>query len=129
MSQKSRLDARKLIDKWSEKNYPETREENIKILDDYLTLCEENGIRPIMLLIPMSEGYKKYFSRQKLDEFHYLIRQAYQKHRAAFFVNGWNLQGFDDTDFFDAVHMNIKGAAKFSAFLNDTIEKLASQGL
>lgn len=124
MDQEARLNSREIIDGWSEKDYPETREENIKILDDYLTLCEENNIRPIMFLPPMTEGYKKHFNRQKIDEFYYLVGQACRKHSTAIFVNGWKLQGLTDADFYDVFHMNIQGAAKFSAFLNDFIESL-----
>ena len=120
----SRVDARKKIDVWKDRNFPDTREENIKILDDYLTLCEENEIVPIVFLPPMTEGYKKHFSKQKLDEFYFLIRAALQKHKTAKFVDGWQLQGLSDADFFDADHLNYNGAIKFSRFLNDFIEKL-----
>ena len=66
------LEAYKMVNSWSEKNYPETRTENIKILDDYLTLCEENHIRPIMFLTPMIKDYMEHFNQQKMDEFYYL---------------------------------------------------------
>ena len=118
------LNVRDSVDKWAEKTYPETRDENIKILDEYLTLCGDNNIRPIMFLAPMSEVYKKYFSRQKLDEFYWLVRQACKKNPTAIFIDGWKLQGITDADFRDIDHMNIMGAAKFSSFLNDFIERL-----
>lgn len=124
MDQQSRLNARNTIDGWADKNYPDTRDENIKILDDYLTLCGRNRIRPIMFLPPMTEGYIKHFNKQKLDEFHYLIGQACKKHPYAVFIDGWKLQGFTDRDFYDVFHLNIIGAAKFSTFLNSVIEKL-----
>ena len=127
MTHESRLKARENIDTWTKKNYPETRDENIKILDDYLTLCEENNIRPIMFLPPMTEGYKKHFSRQKLDEFYYLVKEACKRHSSAVFLDGWKLQGFTDADFYDVDHMNIQGAAKFSAYLNGFIEYLENQ--
>ena len=38
----ARVYARKRIDIWRpQKSYPETVKENVKILDDYLTLCEK----------------------------------------------------------------------------------------
>lgn len=124
MTFNNKISARERIDKWKNRNFPKTRTENIKILDDYLTLCEENDIRPIMFLPPMTEGYAKYFSKQKLDEFYYLVKKACGKHSSAIFIDGWKLQGFTDEDFFDVDHMNVRGAAKFSAFLNDFIESL-----
>ncbi len=106
------------------KDFPETRDENIKILDDYLTLCEENFIRPIIFLQPMSTGYMKNYSKRRMDEFRYLVNQACKKHSAAIFVDGWKIGVFKDEDFYDYGHMNILGAAKFSAFLNKIIESL-----
>ena len=120
----NKIGARERIDKWESRNFSKTRAENIKILDDYLTLCEENNIRPIMFIVPMTEGYVKHFSRQKLDEFYYLVKKACGKHSSAIFMDGWKLQGLTDSDFFDIDHMNVQGATKFSAFLNDFIESL-----
>ena len=121
---KDRLTARALIDSWAEKNYPETRTENIKIFDDYLTLCEVNNIRPIMFLPPMTECYLKHFKKQRLDEFYCIVQQAGRKHPSAVFIDGWQLRGLTDSDFYDVEHMNIQGAAKFSAYLNHIIEQL-----
>ena len=121
--QRERLKARNRIEEWTDRNFPETVAENRKILDDYLTLCEENNIRPIMFLPPMTEGYKKYFSKQKLDEFYFYVRESLKKHSSAVFLDGWQLD-FGDENFFDVDHMNIMGAARFSAVLNNFIEEL-----
>ena len=120
----NRLKARERIDTWGERYFPETRAENIKILDDYLTLCEDNNIRPIMFMPPMTYGYKKYFNKQRIDELYYFIQEALKKHSSAVFVDAWKLQGLTDADFYDVDHLNIMGAAKFSMFLNDFIERL-----
>lgn len=109
---------------WAKKFYPETRDENIKILDDYLTLCEENNIRPIMFRVIVSEKYMANFNKQLLEDFDILIEQACQKHSSARFFDGWKLDGFTYDDFFDHAHMNVHGAAKFSAYFNDFIEQL-----
>lgn len=110
------------------KNFPETREENIKILDDYLTLCEKNNIRPIIFLPPMSEGYIKFYNKQRIDEFRYLVNQSCRKHSSAIFLDGWKLQIVNDADFYDYGHLNIQGAAKLSVFLNYFIEGLETRG-
>lgn len=124
MKPKDRLIARAIIDGWAEKNYPDTRAENVQIFDDYLTLCEQNNIRPIMFLPPMTECYLKYFKKQRLDEFYYVVRQACKKHPIAVFLDGWQLRGLTDKDFYDVDHLNIQGAAKFSMWLNHIIEQL-----
>ncbi|MBR3747104.1 MAG: hypothetical protein IKN27_09120 [Selenomonadaceae bacterium] len=124
MTFNQKLGARERIDKWANRNYPETRDENVQILDGYLTLCEQNRIRPIMFLPPVTEGYKKHFIKPMLDEFYYFVRQACKKHPSAIFIDSWKLQGLSDADFWDVDHLNIQGAAKFSIFLNDFIERL-----
>lgn len=124
MTPEKRLDARRIIDVWIERNFPDTRAENVQILDDYLTLCEGNNIRPIMFQPPMTEAYTKYFNKQWLDEFYCIVRQACRKHPSAVFIDGWQLKGLTDRDFYDVDHMNIQGAAKFSMWLNHCIEQL-----
>lgn len=124
MTPENRLKTRKIIDARSSKAYPETRDENIKILDDYLTFCEQNNIRPIMFVVPVTEGYRKHYSKQLREEFLYLVGAARRKHPGAVFIDGWKLRGFNDSDFYECTHMNIMGAAKFSAFLNNIIEQI-----
>ncbi|MBQ7493228.1 MAG: hypothetical protein IJT47_02235, partial [Selenomonadaceae bacterium] len=111
------------INSWK-RMYPETRDENVKILDDYLTLCEENNICPIMIRVPVTKEYMASFSKIMLDEFDLYVEQALQKHSSAHFVDGWKWNGVTYTDFCDHEHLNIYGAAKFSEYLNDFIERL-----
>lgn len=113
---------------WIGKYYPATRDENVKILDEYLTLCEENNIRPVMFRAPVTEKYMANFNPRLLEEFLALVEQARQKHPGAVFVDGWTLNLVTYADFYDHGHMNVHGAAKFSSYLNDFIEKLEAQG-
>ena len=112
------------LNPWTGKYFPKTRDENIKILDDYLTLCEENNIRPIMFTSPVTEKYRATFNKNLLEEFDRLVCMAILKHPSAFFINGREWDGVTYADFHDNGHMNFKGAEKFSAYLNDFIEKL-----
>ena len=124
MTAEIRMNARDRIDIWKGRRFPETKIEYEKILDDYLTLCEKNNVRPIMFLPPVTEGYRKHFDKQLLDEFYCSVRDAQKKHPASGFFDGWNLLQFPDSDFWDTDHLNINGAAKFSSILNDVIENL-----
>ena len=123
----ARVNARKRIDVWKDRSYPSTVKENFQIFDDYLTLCEKNNIRPIMFNPPLTEGYMRYFDRQKLDEFYYLVSELQKKHPKAVFCDGWKFEGFSDDYFVDVDHMNLNYAAKFSEILNGVIEQLESE--
>ena len=125
MKPEDRLKLLQAAKSWAHKYCPETRDENIKILDDYLTFCEENSIRPIMFVVPVTEGYYiKHFNKRSREEFLYLVGAACRKHPGAVFLDGWELRGLTDADFYECTHLNVMGAAKFSAFLNDFIERL-----
>ena len=124
MDFKSRMGARERTETWKNKYYPETRTEYLKIFDDYLSLCTKNNARPIMILFPVSKCYSKYSCKKIVAEFHHFIGEATKKYPDAIFIDGWRIEGFDDSDFYDVDHMNIKGAAKFSALLNNVIEQL-----
>lgn len=112
------------LQSWAGKYYPETRDENVKILDDYLTLCETNNIRPVIFAVPATERWKETFNKQLFEEFFVLIEQTLNKHPDARFFDGWKLKTLTYADFHDHQHLNIHGAAKFSTYLNDFIEGL-----
>ena len=118
-----RILEREMMDVWKERNFPETKKENVKILDDYLTLCENNNIRPIIFTAPVTQGYIKHFNKKLREEFLYLISEAQKKHSSAIFFDGWEIP-FPDTDFYNTDHFNIQGAAKFSAIFNNLIEEI-----
>ena len=121
----ARVNLRKRIDIWEKhKDYPETVKENVRVLDDYLTLCEKNNVRPIMFLPPLTETYIRYFNKEKLQEFYHLVSQLQKKHSSSVFFDGWKLEGFSDDYFTDADHMNLNYSAKFSEILNNFIEQL-----
>lgn len=115
------------VDIYDKKKYSATREENVKIFDDYLTLCEKNSVRPIIFLPPMTEMYKKHFNRVLIDEFYFLLDKALKKHTTAKFFDGWKLGGFSDEYFVNIDHLNRKGAAKFSELFNEFILNLEAK--
>ena len=130
MTPKTKLRALKKRKKVGMKNYPATRDENVKILDEYLTLCEQNNIRPIIILTPMSELYMKHYPKKNISEFRFLVDRACRKHSSAIFIDGWEIDNLmTDRDFYDYGHMNIAGAAKFNMFLNEFICGVEAQGL
>lgn len=123
MSLENAIDAMNEIESWSRKNYPATVEENKKVLEDYLTLLEKCNIQPILFLPPMYKEYEENFSREKINELFAYLNELYRKHDFIF-VNGWAMNGFEDQDFRDINHLNINGAKKFSAKINEIVMQL-----
>ena len=118
----SRLATRKIAETWLTKHYPKTVEENKQIFDDYLSLCEENEIKPIVFTPPQTRGAMEAYPKKLLDEFHTIRREIMSRHPTAVFFDGWQVQGFvDDVDFCDSIHLNTTGAVKFSRLFNQFI--------
>lgn len=103
------------------KNYPETVKENIKIFDDYLTLLEQNNIKPIVIVCPTSKYYSSNFPKRLKDEFYSIVQSAKKEHEFQF-IDYFNNDKFKDDDFYDVSHLNQKGAEKFTEILNELIE-------
>ena len=117
----ARLATRRSAETWGKKYYPHTIEENKHILHDYLKLCEDNDIKPILFLPAMPRGYMETYPKNRLDEFHVLLHDVMKQHSTAVFFNGWQIQGLTGDDFSDTTHLNIMGAAKFSYLLNQFV--------
>ena len=80
------LKEREIIEIWNTVYFPKTREENLKTFDDYLALCREKNVRPIICTSPVSECYKKYFSKKMISEFNHDINEFLKKYPEAVFL-------------------------------------------
>ena len=124
MNPHERINARNYVETWNNRNFPATRAENIKIFDDYLTLCEKNSVRPIIFLTPVSNAFKKHISIERYGELQKIINDALLKHSTARFFDGWKLQNFADEDFVTVEHLNVCGKKKVVQALEKFIETL-----
>lgn len=104
----------------SNKNYPETVEENKKIFDDYLTLLRMYDIEAIVVVCPTSKYYSKYFDDRVSKEFNSIINQFKNKYNFQY-LDYFCSDVFEDSDFLDVSHLNKKGAEKFTNILNEVI--------
>ena len=127
-SAQTRFEYRQSAETWSKKYYPKTVAENKQILHDYLTLCEEHEIKPILFLPAMPRGYMETYPRNRLDEFHTILREIMSRHSTAVFFDGWQIRGLTDDDFADTTHLNVMGGAKFSHLLNRFVMQFERNG-
>ncbi|MBR1420711.1 MAG: hypothetical protein IJ575_06645 [Selenomonadaceae bacterium] len=111
---------------WDNKNYQDTVQENIQIFEDYLSLLEKYSVYPIVILTPMMKDYQRRFTRRVLDEFNSIL-DSFLERRHFMFINGWKMKMFNEYDFWDPQHLNIRGSIKFSQILNDVIMNLESK--
>lgn len=102
------------------KDYPETVRENIQIFREYLQLLKQNNIKPIVVVFPASKYYTKYFSQRIEDEFNYIIRKVRKEYEFEY-IDYFRCDLFEDDDFYDVSHLNLRGAEKFTDILNNII--------
>ncbi|WP_339179793.1 hypothetical protein [Oceanobacillus sp. FSL W7-1293] len=105
----------------SRKDYPKTVDENKNYLHDYLQLLLEKGVKPIFVIHPQANAYRKYFHPQMINAFKSIINDftsIYDIEKVDLFSSS----EFTNDDFFDVHHLNSKGAKKVSKIINKYIE-------
>ena len=102
-------------------DYPEVYQENLKCVQEILDFCDEEGIRPVFFVVPNAN--------RPTDENMARLREDITALGGEF----WDCnQDFDqlgidlDTDFYDTLHFNYRGAEKLSRYLGEWISQ---QGL
>lgn len=118
-----RLMARERAETWKIKRFPATVEENIDLLLSYLGLCRKRRIVPIVVVFPVSEIYRRYFSTQMLREFYNILHEI-RKSNEIVLLDFFDSEEFHYDDFFDVDHLNRAGARKVSKKINDSIMRI-----
>lgn len=103
------------------KNYPDTVNENTRILDEYIEFLHKKNIRPILVVFPTNKYYYNNFSYRIEKEFKTIINFLKEKYNVEF-IDYFRGVEFDDTDFRDVSHLNSKGSEKFTKILNNLIK-------
>lgn len=89
--------------------HKETFKENVQIIEDYIKFLVQRNVRPIVLVMPFSEEYRKSVLKEyKEILLHVLEVLPYQID----FLDLNDLDVFEREDFLDATHLNADGAVK-----------------
>ncbi|MBR3745746.1 MAG: hypothetical protein IKN27_02155, partial [Selenomonadaceae bacterium] len=90
----------------------ETVENNLRVLEEYIKLCLNNGAKPIGVLFPFATVLRENYGRESL----FILRRELNRLEKIYnftFVDMFDAQtGYDC--FSDMTHLNIKGAVKVS---------------
>ena len=97
------------------KFFPETFERNLKILKDYIQLCQDNGAKPIGVVFPYAPAMRKNYNMELLTHFREIMHQLEESSDFAF-IDLFDMKlGYDC--FYDMAHLNFKGSATASSLL------------
>ncbi len=122
MGDRERLKGRKRAETWKTKRFPNTKKENLKIFQDYIEMCLEHHVTPVCVVFPVTDIYRRFFSRQILEEFYQIMDDMQQKYDVKF-LNLFANEEFTYDDFHDVDHLNRTGAGKCSMIINKCIMK------
>lgn len=121
LSDKDRKREISLIQRDSDKNYPKSVEENKIIFKNYLELLVNNKVKPIVVICPVTDIYRKYFAKGIKNEFISIINEFKEKYDFQF-LDFYETDGFNDSDFYNSSHLNPDGSRKFTKILNEKIK-------
>ena len=102
-------------------DYPEAYEKNLQAVEDILSLCEEQGIRPVFFVVPSANRPTDEDAARIQEDLTALGAEVVNFNQV---IGELGLEY--DVDFFDSLHFNYRGAEKFSRYLG---QWLAEQGL
>ncbi len=88
--------------------------ENKKILDEYIHFLHLNGIKPIIIIAPVTPEYRQYISKEMKESINELAASVSEE---CCFVDFNQFTCFEPSDFVDTDHLSQKGAEKFSNLL------------
>lgn len=95
--------------------YEETYLENIAILDSFISFCNENNVIPILLLFPGSKYYNEYLDYRYEEKY---MKALNEIKGTIHFLDFTKDNLYDESDFLDMDHLNLKGAIKTSDIIN-----------
>ncbi|QTN00383.1 hypothetical protein ERJ70_14395 [Sediminibacillus dalangtanensis] len=104
----------------SNKNYPETIEKNVQILERYLNLLKEEAIKPIIVIFPQHKDYTAYFSKTMREDFTSHLDRLNATHPFEL-IDLFDSELVSERDFFDVHHLNHDGASKVTQLINNRL--------
>lgn len=104
-------------------NVPKNLKNNLKIIDLFITFARNNNCKLYFYTAPVTQKYFELLSQKQLDQTHFEIGKLVDN-KTIFYKDFMAEPNFVDADFYDADHLNPKGAAKFSKIINQEINSL-----
>lgn len=95
--------------------------EIIEDLNNFIEILKSKNITPILFTAPTYEEYNDFLDEKVIDKNNKTIKDICEKYNILYF-NHMNNSTFKKEDFYNANHLNKKGALKFSKILNNQIK-------
>ncbi len=109
------------------KNTPSTTDiynQNVEYIKDISQKSKERGIKVILLGSPHYESYNNTINRRFIDERDNLCEMIANTFDNVHFINYSELNLFSPDEYFDAMHLNEKGAKRFTSIIDSIMDEL-----
>ena len=95
--------------------------ENKEYLEKIIRICLANNLKLILITIPTTSAYQNLINLENLE----LIKESYKEVISGYpntiYLDKFNCNEFEHTDFFDDSHLNKNGARKLTQKINEYI--------
>ena len=113
---------RHLIKNPTSKSVTNIFDENISILNSIISWGAENNVNIILLTTPVYKTYVENTNARQLEKTIEISNQLAEKYNNCIYFNFLNDTSFVAGDYYDADHLNEKGAEKFSILVNNIVQ-------
>lgn len=100
----------------TKKFFPETVEKNLRVIEDYIKLCRDNGAEPVGVVFPFAPARSQNYSAELLDKFREVLNYLEENYDFTC-ADIFDLQ-LDYRNFYNMGHLNQRGSATASALLS-----------
>ncbi len=90
-------------------------------IQDIITQCKAKGITVYLVSFPVNYRYVNLVNSKKVNKMYSTVDSLVKNNANVNYINLFEDKRFEDSDFFDANHLNIKGAEKCTKILNTLI--------
>lgn len=105
------------------KDYPETRKENINIIENYLRILKKEKIKVLIYIPPISKSYRAIIDENIVMRTREIIESLKRKHEFLI-LDLYESEEFKNEHYTDGAHLNIFGAKLATEKIANIIKKM-----
>lgn len=111
----------------AENTYPNMKSLRLctDMLDSIATWCDHRGVSLVLLTTPTTPSFRKHCSQRQISVGDSTLRCLMERHPSSItHINHWADTAFKPADFYDADHLNTRGARKLTNLLRKELSRL-----
>ena len=93
------------------------------MLDSISTWCDAKNVRLVLVSTPTWGTFRQHCDPRQVEKADSTLHRVLQRHPKVLYYNHWEDSSFVITDFYDADHLNQRGARKLTLMLKNEVEK------